>query len=387
MNNLTRCSYRRSLAVLTAIALPMSAIGCVNNSEALLPLGAVCDGAGVPEAAAYDPQSAEPPTVAIAKENDILSVRNQFLGSGPKVAGEVAAAQLVLCVYPNAPTTYENCRYFGSGSATIKRQKQTADVKLVAAKTGQVLGGDTLSGVASDCPKTISVRQGSEPEDRVYEADGALTAAIAEWVPGAITRAQTKDIVTTDASEPAALTGDPIQDATPVTSIPPVTAEASADAGDITAQCDAFNEWHKTTMSSWVGAQLTAKNSTLDLAEDDIKVIVAVRVGIERLDEDISKLHDAIATLQEAPLAEPELLEFRNQFLTTLTAMKTNSQRFQTLVLAAEPHTKQTPVPRGKLEPIAQQMGPLSERITQQLDNLKDIRTESFRRCLQLKRN
>ncbi len=383
-----RFSLRRSLAALTAVTLPMSAVGCFYDSEALLPLGAVCDGAGVPEAADYDPTASEQPAVAIAKEGDVLTVRRDFL-SGSKAAGDIATTQIVVCVDPDTPTNAETCRYVGTGSATIKRQKQTADVKLVVAKTGQILGEDTISAEARPCPGSISFREGSEPEDQVYDADTELSTAIAEWVPGAIASAQPPAIAAGDSGESgeSATTSASVNGAGPVTSIPPISIDASADAGDITAQCDALKDWTDTASRTWIGARLTAENSTLDLAEDDIKVKVAVGFGSQRLEEDLPKIQDAIKTLEDAPLAEPELLEFRNQFLTTLTMVEANLQRFQELLQTAEPLAEQSPMARGGLEQIAQQTGPLSGAITQQVETLKETQSESFGRCLKLKRN
>lgn len=387
MSMISRLPLRRSFAAVMAIALPVSVAGCFDNSEALLPLAAACDGGGVPEAADYDPKGAEQPAVAIAKEGDVLTVRNDFLGSGPKVAGDVASAQVVMCVYPGTPTKAETCRYIGVRSTSIVRQERTANIKLVAAKTGQVLGGKTVSAVALPCPETVSVRQGSEPEDQVYSADAALTTAIADWAPGAIAEAQPQAATVGESQSPTAATGDPVQDAAPVTSAPPIRTDASADAGDITAQCEALDDATDTDFGHGFGAQLAASNATLDLTKDDISVKVAVKLGVENMEEELQSIEVAIKTLRDAPLAEPELLEFRNQFLSGLTVMKSNLETFQTLVQAAKPHAEKRPVARGDLEVIASKMPPISEALTQQSKDLQEVRNNLYGRCLRLKQS
>lgn len=372
MDSFPRPAIRRCFTGLMAIALPFSAIGCGDNSEALLPLSAACDGGGVPGAADFDATAAEKPAVAIAQNGSLLTVRNEYLGSDLKVAGNIAAAQVVVCVDPGTPSKEETCRYTGASASTIERQKRTADVKLVAAKTGQVLGGETLSAVARPCPEKIAFRQDSEPEDQVYDADAELTTVIAEWVPGAIATAQPINSAS---------------DTAPVTSAPGISIEASANAGDLTAQCEALDAATDTDFGNGFGAQLTAQNvSTNVMKKDDTTVIVAVRSGVENMEEELQEIQGAIQTLRDAPLAEPELLEFRNQFLAGLTVMQTNMQRFQKLLQEAQPHAGPGRVTHGNLAPIAGGMPPLATALTQQQQALEKIRTELFTRCLQLKR-
>ncbi|MGD1936295.1 MAG: hypothetical protein ACFCA4_01885 [Cyanophyceae cyanobacterium] len=182
-------SFRRSLAALIAITLPFATLGCSDNSEALLPLAAACDGIGVPEAADYDANATGKIAVAIEKDGDLLAVRNEFLGEGPKVAGDVATAQVVVCVYPDQPTETETCNYVGAQAVTIKRQEKTANVKLVVAKTGQVLEENSMYAQALPCPE--SIKSGTSTSRlQIYDAESQLTAAIARWVPKGLANAQ-----------------------------------------------------------------------------------------------------------------------------------------------------------------------------------------------------
>ena len=405
-------SVRRCVATLTAIALPFVGLGCDNpaNSEALLPLNAACDGTGVPEAAEYDATAPAPPAVAITQEKDMLTVRSDFLGAGVEPAGRLDAAQLVVCVDQGTPVTVETCRYLGAASAKIERKGQSAKVKLVAAKTGEVLGAQSFFEEARTCPKTISVRQGSEPEDKVYEVGNELRSAIATWVPAAIAAAQPMDAAAVlaklsedpsngkeasrrqlDKSKAAATAPPPkpldrsaLEETSPVAASPAAETEAATDAGNIKAQCDALNEATKTQFGYGFRAQLSVNSGVIDPDADDIKVRVASNLGLDQIPQQVDEAEVAIATTKDVALQHPDLLGLRDEFLSGLTAMESNLKRFQKLSETAEPYAQATPIVRDQLQPIAQKMQPLSETITQQSESLEETKRKIFKRCLQL---
>ncbi|MEM6502339.1 MAG: hypothetical protein AAF685_10930 [Cyanobacteria bacterium P01_C01_bin.89] len=392
-----RSSFRRSVTLLTAIALPFSAMGC-ENSAALLPLNAACDGVGVPEAMDYD-GTANPTAVAIMQDSDEIAVHNSFLRKGAETASSIDKAQVVLCVKRSAPRTVETCRYIGAKGATIKRQGRGAQVAIVAAKTGQVLTTQQFFEEARECPRTLSFRQGSTPESEVYGADLSLNVAITDWVPGAMTDA---DLWGDRESKPAAVAenGDGsfyASDSLPSDreSEPPdsvaVAGEAqvgaSVEAGDLKAQCEALEAATKTSFRYGYSAQLSAQSGLIDLSKDDVDIRVAARLGKKNMAEDLAEIKEAIAATRAAALDHPELLTFRNQFLGVLLAMEGSLKQFQTLSLAAEPHAEASPMKRNDLKGIAQKMAPLTDKIKKQSEALKEIKDQQFSRCLTLKRS
>ncbi|MEM9245747.1 MAG: hypothetical protein AAGA67_08430, partial [Cyanobacteria bacterium P01_F01_bin.153] len=320
MRVINRSSFRRSWTLLTAIALPLPLLGCVGdfaNNSALLPLQAACDGEPVPQAAEYDPKVPTPPATAIIREEGELVVQNSLLGTGTARGEAVGNTQLVVCVEKQPPITLKMCNY---GDHKIKRQGQTARVKLVAAKTGQALGAQSFFGEAQGCPRALRVRRGAEPETRVYEADANLDRAIIEWTPGAIASAQPMDKAAVDAKltedvsdgkdvgqgstapkpeGPSPLASDALSNASPVTSAPETKTEASADAKDIKAQCDALNEATRTEFGYGYGAQLSAESGTIYLSESDSSVRVAVSLGQKNMDKDLTEIDEAIAITKD----------------------------------------------------------------------------------------
>ncbi|MEM9772537.1 MAG: hypothetical protein AAF889_13255 [Cyanobacteria bacterium P01_D01_bin.73] len=402
---MTMTKIRRSFAVFTVIALPFSAIGCGVDTEALLPISAACEGVGVPAAADYDIKTPNPPAVAIHKQDGVLTVNNYYLGPETEQADSIEAAQVVVCVYPGASKTIETCRYIGAKSSVIKREEQEANVKLVAAKTGQPLGARTFSEEAATCPESVSYRQGSEPEDKVYTAETQLNSAIRNWVSGAIASAQPGE--NTVPASPSEAEGSKASDsnsveskssdnsigtksaeATPSETKPVAAAKAqtaaSGDAGNLEAQCEALNGAMKTEFRYGYAAQLSAQSGLIDPAADKITVRVASKMGLKKMPEHLGNVQQAIATVKGVPLAYPELLELRDSYLGGLNTMEKHITEFQSLSESAEPHAQSNPINREKLEPISQKMAPVSKAITQQSEELQETKRKIFKLCLKL---
>ncbi|MGD1937445.1 MAG: hypothetical protein ACFCA4_07825 [Cyanophyceae cyanobacterium] len=386
-----RSSFHRSVTLLTAIALPLSMAGCGVDTEALLPISAACDGVGVPEAAEYDPTVPNPPAVAIYKEESTATVDNGYLGTGPEQAASLDMAQVVVCIYPGASEVVETCRYTGTRLTKIERLQQSANVTVVSAKTGQPLGADSFSAEARNCPDTISYRQGSEPEDQVYDAEGKLRSAIADWVPGAIASAQPmdsaaikdqldKNIASIGSSGGSVSTAGGSNSAGGDTSAAP----PSGPSGNLEAQCEALDAATDTEFGDGYGAKLSAESGTVYMNEGDSDIRVAVRLGLKGMKRNLDEIGEAIAAAKGANLQEPELVQLREEFLAGLTTMEGHLKRFQALSQAAEPHSEARPPVRDPLTSIAEEMAALSRTIEQQHEALRAKGKQIFSRCLEL---
>lgn len=184
-----RPRLRWAAIVPLALALPPALLGC-DQSKAMLPLMAACNGQAVPDAVAYDASASEKPTVAgFVFNQEVQQFDQRFVSGRFPEASAVQDTQLVLCVNFQPRKSLEDCSYTGSLSGTVPRTERSAEVKLVAAKTGQIVKQETLTATIETCPDSISEIPPDSSwnihQDTVlynpFNADFPLRDQVSEW--------------------------------------------------------------------------------------------------------------------------------------------------------------------------------------------------------------
>ena len=120
------------------------------NTQLIEPLKALCTGqsGGVSQAAAYTPGAGVHPVVAFRSLTAGTFFRDSRVGTGDWSPQTIGQAQLVACM-EDTTVTVESCPYksqTAGTTSTLDRLQNQVKVRLVSAKTGQVVGTQTLKG-------------------------------------------------------------------------------------------------------------------------------------------------------------------------------------------------------------------------------------------------
>jgi len=175
--------------LLMTLAIPPTLLGC-DPSKALLPLMDACNGKAVTEAAAYDAKTTEEPIIAgFVFDQDLQQLDQRYVNGRFPQASTVQETQLVLCVNLQPRKSLEDCSYTGAVNGTATRTERSAEVKLVAAKTGEIVQQETLTAQAEACPASItelpSERSWNIHQETTFSnpfnADYPLRDRIYEW--------------------------------------------------------------------------------------------------------------------------------------------------------------------------------------------------------------
>lgn len=188
MNASSTARHLQSLWLLLLLA-PLSLASC-RQSMALSPLIDACRGTGVRDAAAYDPKATPKPVIAgFVFDQEVQQADNRFVSGQLVRANSVQEAQLVVCVEFLPRKELETCRYTGTEAVAVPRTERTANVTLVAAKTGQVLERERITATIDRCPTAISGAPSDSSwnihqdtvHDNLFNADFDLRDRVANW--------------------------------------------------------------------------------------------------------------------------------------------------------------------------------------------------------------
>jgi hypothetical protein len=142
--------------LLMTLAIPPALLGC-DQSKALLPLMDACNGNAIAEAAAYDAKTTEKPIIAgFVFGRDLQQLDQRYVSTRFPQASTVQETQLVLCVNLQPRKSLEDCSYTGTVNGTATRTERSAEVKLVAAKTGEIVQQETLTAQVEACPDFVT---------------------------------------------------------------------------------------------------------------------------------------------------------------------------------------------------------------------------------------
>ncbi|NEO87251.1 MAG: hypothetical protein F6J87_23770 [Spirulina sp. SIO3F2] len=341
---------RRFLAMFCAIALPLPLVSCFNN-KALLPLQAACDGEGLAEAAAYDPDATNPSIVALASHKGKTKVQGQYLAEDVTPAKTVAEAQLVACINFKEPTVVEKCTYIGAGASSIRRMGRKAEVKLVAAQTGQVLKTGLLLKEPETCPQSATFSQGQT--DKTLNVDlKEFKDTLVAWIPTAIANADTSGTLT-------------------------------AEFLPLGQQCEVLTEAMQTD-ARWSGSSI--EYGVINVTETDSELRVAVSMGQSNTEELLTEIADSRTALNAAPISYDQLATVKADFLENLASLEKSLTRFQELSQEAEAFANFTNgVNRQKLNPIGDETKTLAADIAEQSESMEELYKSTSSRCFDLK--
>lgn len=135
-------------------------------NQMMPPLRALCTGqaGGVAEAANYTAGPGIHPMIAFRTLNATNYNHDSRVGTGDWAADSLAETQLVACE-EDTWVTVESCEYTGRTTgvtSTLNRLQNQVKIRLVAAKTGQVVATQTLMGtMPRECMDTETFASGT----------------------------------------------------------------------------------------------------------------------------------------------------------------------------------------------------------------------------------
>ncbi len=146
-------------------------------------LGDVCRGIGVDETKDYYPDQSFHPVVVLNSEGKELIVRTSNWSNSMARHGlepmAVRFAELLECAEKPQYKVIETCNYTGGG--TLKREQDQMQIRLVAARTGEIVVEATLKGaLPEDCPMVKASGTQTESGAEIYAGD--LIDWLAEYV-------------------------------------------------------------------------------------------------------------------------------------------------------------------------------------------------------------
>ncbi len=174
---LAGCSGARSMPEATSLpttppVATQAQAAPIEESQAAV--ASACYGSSIPSAATYSGGAGPHPILLVSTEGEVY-LRNRAGETGlwnsdlpaSWLPSEVSAVELVACLGPEAEQPVERCSYIG-GPPIIRYQHEIA-IRVVAARTGEVVAQDTLRGsYPSDCPSTAPVSQTRIDGTNVY---------------------------------------------------------------------------------------------------------------------------------------------------------------------------------------------------------------------------
>ena len=354
---------RRITALIGAIALPLPLLSACGPSSlspevtlALAPLAAACNGQPVAEAADYDPKNPTPPIVAMVSDGGSFTASDRYLDAKAKQAIAIKDTQLVLCVAPEKPELIETCRYSGEGSYEIPRFSQKVSLKLVSAKTGNVLVEAKPTAEAKTCAESLTTREGSTPNTDPLTAEIPLMDLAKSWSLTAIASAA------------------PAVGASPATSASPA-AQGTGNATTQKEQCNALAALTKSEFGYGLKAQIALQSRATQVKDlnNDIQLRVANNMGKQAMAEHVPAVAQAIAQAEALSLSDSSLQATRDRFLTGLKGMEKDLKAFDALVKESAPAIESQPIDRQKLQGITPKMQKIANDLTKQSKELSEI--------------
>ena len=114
----------------------------------------VCDGIGIPEAAAYQETPGLHKVVAVEPDAKTWWSWTQYIQKEWRPTS-LADTELIVCLEPEKKISIEVCHY--QGSFTQERYQYTRHAVLRSARTGEVISSaDLEGGMPAQCPRTTS---------------------------------------------------------------------------------------------------------------------------------------------------------------------------------------------------------------------------------------
>ena len=132
------------------------------SEDILTAMATVCQGNGVPQAAAYVSGHSPHPIVLINESNETGTKANGWPSQLPHAwrPSQIDSTELVVCVGEKQEEIYQTCPY--EDGRSVIRYQSTREVMLVEARTGKVITSETFRGnPAHACDKVV----GFKPEE------------------------------------------------------------------------------------------------------------------------------------------------------------------------------------------------------------------------------